>query len=428
MQRIFRKEVLKDKQPKWIGKALLIGGIPSGFIGLMTIFFLLGLLSFLIFGSYTRRITVYGEVITSPRATNIFAVQKGVVSTCFVNIGDNVDKGQPLFLIDISHATEEGKVNIMMRKALEKQLEQINKIIKKLEINKKETIVSLQTQKQQYELAYSKSSDILNSIAKGVDNAKSTMLDYQEYQKKGLVTKDQLNSQINVYYQQQTSYQNLYNQHIQDSLQITKLESDIVITSIDFDNQISQYMFQSSDIERQLAEVDAGGTFVINSPVNGRIESLNVYEGQMIDEGNNLVQIIPNTDPIYYLILWLPNSNLPYIAIGDIINIRYDAFPHEKFGQFSGMIESISYVPSPLQEMASYSSSPVSNKTEVDESYYKVLVLLKQTHFSDQNKEMILTNGMRAQATLFLESRQLYQWMFTPFYDVKKSLIGPINE
>jgi membrane fusion protein len=39
-----------------------------------------------------------------------------------------------------------------------------------------------------------------------------------------------------------------------------------------------------------------------------------------------------------------------------------------------------------------------------------------------------LTNGMRAQSTLFLEERPLYQWMFSPFYDMKNSLMGPIND
>jgi membrane fusion protein len=34
----------------------------------------------------------------------------------------------------------------------------------------------------------------------------------------------------------------------------------------------------------------------------------------------------------YYLVLWVPNEAVPYISVGDRVNIRYEAFPAEKFG------------------------------------------------------------------------------------------------
>lgn len=35
---------------------------------------------------------------------------------------------------------------------------------------------------------------------------------------------------------------------------------------------------------------------------------------------------------------------------------------------------------------------------------------------------------MQAQSTLFLEKRKIYQWMLSPFYDMKNSAGGPVNE
>ncbi|MGK6708131.1 hypothetical protein ACKU3K_028155, partial [Klebsiella pneumoniae] len=43
-----------------------------------------------------------------------------------------------------------------------------------------------------------------------------------------------------------------------------------------------------------------------------------------------------------YLILWIPDMAVPYIKKGDHVRIRYDAFAYEKFGQFNGIIHSIS--------------------------------------------------------------------------------------
>lgn len=177
-----------------------------------------------------------------------------------------------------------------------------------------------------------------------------------------------------------------------------------------------------------MAEADASGALIVNAPTDGRIESLSVTPGQMVNSGDSLVQIIPRSDAIYQLVLWLPNSSVPYVSVNDAINIRYDAFPYEKFGQFPGKIESIAYVPASVQEMSTYSSSPANQTTAQTASYYKAIIVLEKTHLSYQGKVLQLTNGMHAQSTLFLEKRSLYQWMFSPFYDMQKSLMGPIND
>ena len=82
----------------------------------------------------------------------------------------------------------------------------------------------------------------------------------------------------------------------------------------------------------------------------------------------------------------LPNSSVPYVNRGDHINVRYDAFPYEKFGQFPGVIESIAYVPASIQEMSTYSSSPTRQSAELVESYYKVLVAIDNTQFGYQER------------------------------------------
>ncbi len=71
-----------------------------------------------------------------------------------------------------------------------------------------------------------------------------TMASYGTYQRQGLITKDQLTNQRSLFYQQQNAFQSLNTQLIQESLQIAKLESEISTRASDFDNDISQYLFQ----------------------------------------------------------------------------------------------------------------------------------------------------------------------------------------
>lgn len=109
----------------------------------------------------------------------------------------------------------------------------------------------------------------------------------------------------------------------------------IVTKAADFDNQISNQQNQINDYKNQLVESDAKGNVIIKATTDGRIESLAVTKGKWLIMGGSLAQIKPTGNVEYYLILWLPNNSIPYyVKLGDTINIRYDAFPADKFGQF----------------------------------------------------------------------------------------------
>ncbi|WP_413502770.1 HlyD family secretion protein [Serratia proteamaculans] len=425
---LFRREAISHTRSKWAGKALLISGLPAWAVVAISLSFILVLVIFITYGTYTRRISVGGEVTTLPRTVSIFATQQGFIAQRFVNVGEQVKQGQHLYQIDVSRVTDSGTVSSNTRQTIENQLAQVESIITKLEQNKKTTADNLRAQIEQYKLSHNQSKEMVENSRNGVKFMRETMRNYNEYRNKGLINRDQLNNQVYLYYQQQSTFQSLYSQSIQESLQITNLNSELVTRASDFDNQISQYQFQKNDLLRQLSEADASGSLIVNAPTDGRVESLSVTPGQMVNAGDSLTQLIPSNHAIYYLVLWLPNSSVPYVNSGDNINIRYDAFPFEKFGQFPGVIDKVAYVPVSNQEMSTYGSSPMRQNGELAESYYKVLVAIDNTRFGYQGKVLNLSSGMKAQATLFLEKRPIYQWMFAPFYDMKNSVSGPIRE
>ncbi|MFO5611468.1 HlyD family secretion protein, partial [Klebsiella pneumoniae] len=176
-----------------------------------------------------------------------------------------------------------------------------------------------------------------------------------------------------------------------------------------------------------LVESNANGNIIIKATTEGRIESLAVTKGQMVDKGSSLAQIKPIGNIEYYLILWLPNNSIPYVKVGDTINIRYDAFPSDKFGQFPGEIISISSLPASRQEMSEYTN--VNDGTNQQElALYKAIVKIRDKKFNYDGKELSLSNGLKAQAVVFLEERPLYMWMFTPVYKISQSVSGPVND
>ncbi|RLM06709.1 colicin V secretion protein CvaA [Gibbsiella quercinecans] len=424
---MFRKDAIENRKMKWRGRAILLPGIPLWLIVLGCVFFLSAFLTFVITGNYTRRINVSGEITTWPRAVNIYSGVQGVVVKQFVQEGQTINKGEPIYQIDVSKSTRSGVVSDNQRRDIENQLVHVDNIISRLEESKKTTLSTLEKQRSQYSEAFKRSSDIIKRAEEGIRIMKNNMENYRHYQSNGLITKDQLTNQIALYYQQQNNLLSLSGQNEQNALQITSLESQIQTQAAEFDNRIYQMELQRYELQKELVNTDAGGEIIVRALSNGKVDSMSVTVGQMVNAGDSLLQIIPKNIKNYYLVMWVPNDAVPYIAVGDKVNVRYEAFPAEKFGQFSATVRTLSKTPASPQEMLTYQGAPRSLQGDAI-PYYKVIVKPDKQVIAYNGKSLPLENGMKAQSTLFLEKRKIYQWMLSPFYDMKHSATGPVNE
>ncbi|WP_195377564.1 HlyD family secretion protein [Klebsiella michiganensis] len=427
LKNIYRKEAIEYKKIHWKGKALLLAGIPAWLVTLLASLFLIALVLSLIFCTFTQRIDVRGEVITLPHSVNVFAPQQGFVVNQHVKVGDIVNKGQPLYELDVSRNTINGNVSAAQIEVINEKIANAEDIISKLMRNKSETLTALEKQIKTTSASLAETNRMLATTQVGLNKMFTNLSSYDKYLKDGLITKDQYNYQHSLYFQQQSAYQSLVTQKMQLESQLTQTNSDKITKAADFDNQISSQHNQINDYKNQLVESNANDNLIIKATTNGKIESLAVTKGQMVENGSSLAQIKPTGDIEYYLILWLPNNTIPYVKPGDTINIRYDAFPADKFGQFPGKVISISSVPASRQEMAEYTN--VNNGTSQQElALYKAIIKIKDKTFSYNGKTLTLSNGLKAQAVVFLEERPLYMWMFTPFYKMTQSVSGPIDE
>lgn len=423
---IFRQEALAHASEKWLGRALLIPAIPVWIIGTMATVLITTLGLLLAFGTYTGRINVVGEVTTQPHAVNLYAPERGYITDVFVTLGQHVDKDAPLYRLNVGRVTSSGNVSQQMTVAIRDQIAETDRIIAAMKDNQQRTVDNIREQIARYEQIHRETQQITSGARAGLNEAREDRALYDDYFKRGLIARDQSISQKTRFYQQASQYQSLFAQSMQERLQMGNLQSDLIIKSADFDNQIAQQMSQRSNLTRQLAETEATGQILITAPAAGIIDSLSVTPGQMVNSGDSLLQISPEHVDAYRLMIWVPNSAIVYLRPGDGINVRYDAFAYQKYGQFAARIESVSSIPASPQELSMYRSAPSSQ--EQHESFYKVVVVPEETHFAYEDKELQLSNGLRAQSTVFLEKRRLYEWMFVPFYNIKQSVMGPLHE
>ncbi|HHT0504122.1 TPA: HlyD family secretion protein [Raoultella ornithinolytica] len=425
-KRLFRREAIEHQRSYWKGRVILLRGVSPLIISACCVAFLVMIIAMLCLFKYTKRIDVVGEVITLPHPLNISSPQPGSVSRQSIQVGDVVKKGEVLFELDVSKSTDGGNVsdtNVAMVKA---KIVNAEDIIAKLKVNKDGFIETTHRQILRYEHSLNETEKMLTTAQKGLTHIEKSLQNYSDSLKRGLINKDQYNNQHSLFVQQQNAFQSLSSQKMQLELQLTQTRSDLTVKTAELDNQITSQYSQLRDLQTQLIENSANGKIVVKSTIDGRVESIAVTRGQMVEAGSSLAQVKQLTGIEYYLLLWLPDNSLPYVKIGDIVNIRYDAFPSDKFGQFSGKVLSISSMPATRRELAEYSNNQMSNAPAP--TLYKAIINIKDKEFIYKDRRLVLANGLKAKSIVFTEERPLYQWLFSPVYKVVQSLKGPGDE
>jgi membrane fusion protein len=96
-----------------------------------------------------------------------------------------------------------------------------------------------------------------------------------------------------------------------------------------------------ANVQQRLVELETRRALVIRAPLSGRVATIPVYTGADIDSGSLIAAIVPDKSELHAR-LFVPTRAIGKVRAGQIVSIRYDAFPYQKYGTFKGRIEDIS--------------------------------------------------------------------------------------
>lgn len=105
------------------------------------------------------------------------------------------------------------------------------------------------------------------------------------------------------------------------------------ISKQQLDSDLQNWKSLQGQVEQQQAIV---AQLTITAPFNGRLGVSNVNPGQYLNPGDTVVTL-QSLDPIY-VDFYLPQNLLSYVAVGQDVNIKVDAYPDKVF---TGVITTI---------------------------------------------------------------------------------------
>ncbi|NVK55600.1 MAG: HlyD family efflux transporter periplasmic adaptor subunit [Alteromonadaceae bacterium] len=409
-QTLFRPQAVISQQQKIEGTVLVKPTLSTLGITVVLILWLAASLYWLLSSQYVDTQTVTGWLEPQRGITHVYSPSPGaIVSETLVTANQLVSKGTPLIKLTRDTTFKDnqsinavltgelkGRIkrlqtqNLLSQQGFEHKRQQLQTNRQRL-LEDKQNIASMQT--------------LLNQKMQLLDSQKQALT---RLTKDGFYSKHQLQNldaqRLDESYQHQ-----LLNREwlaILRAIDDIRYELDTLTTS----HQLQQLVIENniSELQQSLHQQHSGQDIVVTAPNDGRVGQLHAKPGQATQANLPLLTLMPEHDDVIARLL-IPISAAGQISSGQLISLRYDAFPYTQFGTYDAIIEKVSPHLLLPQEVA---QTPVA----VQQPVYLASASLTSLSIDHLDEPIDLRAGMTFAADINIRERNLMQWLFEPLY------------
>lgn len=415
-KKIFREEVLEAKSQKWAGNVVLTRPFSFTFLTLCSIAVGLVIIIFIFFGSYTKRNTVQGQLVPKDGLIQVYSSSQGLVSEQLVTEGQVVKKDDLLYSISTVRYDNKGSTSAAIDKELDNKAVALS--VEKYQVNKAHEL-QVQIYLMQKSRLESELNQIVASIAlqdEEIETKKRLYDSYSSIVEIGAVSKEDFDSKKMEYLLAVERKDSLESNKFSLEKQISEQLYSIEQLKHEHKNQLSQLNRLSYDNEQQSVEVKASESSVIRASQPGVVSSIYAQTGQYVDPSKLLMTILPQSN-VLIAQLYVPDRAIGFMNVGDIVLLRYQAYPYQKFGHAKAKIGSIAKTAIAAQNIPSIGTVSLQEQMN-NEPMYLVQAVLSHQEIKAYGKNLPLRVGMTLEADVLQERRKLYEWVLEPIYSI----------
>ena len=418
---LYRPESLEARGLAWQGRAVLPLRLPVVFTTFSSVALAAAAAALLIFGGYSRRVDMEGAVLPTTGVVAISAPSPGRVERLAVQEGEAVEKGAPLYTLDLDTATKDGGAQQRIidaqtsgRAMLVQETQRKNQMSDRAETELLEKIETLKSQKSQAAEQINVQQDLVTKVANDYNQSKILF-------GKHIVTVSELNARRQEWMQALGRLQDLQSSDMRAQSELKEAQYQLATarqTRADENDALKSKMLE---IDEKLANAEARRSIDIRAPASGVVTSIVAHPGQTISAGAPMLKIVPSHASMQAELL-APSSAIGFIREGGRVLLRYSAFPYQKFGGYLGTVAAVSDAAISAEEAKLFLGGEAPTKQVGP--FYRVIVTPDSQFARVYGEERKLPANMRVEAYALLDRRKLYEWILAPLYEIGRAAHG----
>jgi membrane fusion protein len=361
---------------------------------------------FLVVGTYARRETVYGSVVSSAGAAELRSHRAGTLVAIHAEEGTRVSAGQVLFSLSTNAAVHGGQAigEALQGAAREQSSARLadlsaqrerNRAARDEALHKRGTLAQrasmleqeLDLQRERLNLAERTLRDVEPLFSKH----HLPLLQFRQYQANALEARQRL-----LAYQRDLA--SVDNERAELNAQLQQLEAEA-------DSLKARSESEYAALRERLAHVEEAHKLQIASPIDGVLAASGLRVGSAVGHEQVLGVVVPTGAPLLAEV-WVESRAIGFLRTGQRVRLMYDAFPYQRFGFGQGEVVAISSAPLPAPEAELGASGSALR--------YRALVRILQPEVQAYGQRWPILPGMRLTADVVLETRSFLDWLLDP--------------
>lgn len=413
-QELFRREALDARRASSLGEIALTQPLRPALLSVAAILAAAAILLLLVFGSYTRRWRVEGQLVPVNGLVAVSAPIAGVLTRVDVQEGAGVGPGAVLAVVAAADAT---LLSEDTGTALESRLAERVAGLRSVREAERETLqAKVEGATRQLAIAKKELAEIQRLSATRAEQARlarDSLARLRQLQREKHVSDLQVRQQEDLALEKVAEVQGLERDATATQRTIAQLEQVL-------EEARGQGLMADATLEGDLAALEqerlqarAQRELVITTPVAGAVATQLAKLGQAVQPGQVLFTVVPGDGALEAQLL-VPSRAIGPIKPGAEVLLRYDAYPYQQFGYAMGKVRAVSRSALGTNEQAVLSGMPAAG-----EQRYRVSVALARQTIDVRGQAEPLTPGMLLQADIIGERRRLISWLADPLASLR---------
>lgn len=424
MNDLFRTEALEHHKNTWLGRIQLVRPVSFSVLTGLVAVASLATGWFLFHGEYTRKAHVMGVLVPDQGVLRLPSPQVGTVVERRVSEGDSVHTGDILFVISVDRSTASGDAQAAVQGSIEARSRSLQEAVRQNQRLEQEQVAALTQQiaDMRRELKQIGAEGELQQERLAL--AQKALVRLQALQADNFVSGAHVQTKSEEILGLRAQAQALVRQRLAQQREIGVLEAQRQERTL-------QAQAQRGGIERSIAELTQASAesgalqrIVVRAPRSGVVTAVLAAPGDSVTPSAALASLLPEGAKMQAQ-LFAPSSAVGFLRPEQTVQLRYQAFPYQKFGHYPGQVLQVSRTPLQAAELASLplSASAIpdaraNGASPSAEPLYRITVALDEQTVQAYGVAQPLVAGMQLEADVLLDRRRLIEWIFEPLLSV----------
>lgn len=411
---LFRPEAIVHRRQRLWGELLLAQPIATRLLTILLVIVVVVVAAYLAWGQYARKQRVQGYLVPEGGWLKIYPPRPGVLVSLQIEEGQTVARGAPLATVSSGlHLTQDEEVADRLLEVLQQDVRDIEAqqrrsrslealAQRKLDSRIRGTLAEMSSLDAQLTLQR----DRLRIVERRLESVR-------RLEAAGQVASARYDDARAEYLSELQRLRALERDSSVSESLLQQLRAERERLPLDFSDRRAALRSRLSEAARAKVEIRGRSRYTITAPAGGVVTGLQASVGTEVSPDRPMLTLLAK-DASLEAVLFVPSRAVGFVRPGQEVRLRFDAFPHERFGDQHGVVVEI--------DRSIFAPSELPDPVIAREPVYRVRARPEHDYVEAYGDRFPLRPGMALEADIVIERRSLLLWLLDPLLGFKGRL------